>query len=111
MNFTFANPVCEITSLRFLDLEKMEKVFVTGTDVFDTVLERRRVPPGGHTKPTILVLDDYFSIASLYVEFGEGDTRSTGALAAINLRMCTGKFPAKTELALLFHSFRPNFVF
>lgn len=92
MNFTFTNPVCEITSIRFLDLEKEERVFVTGTDASNIVLKRLRVPPGGHTRATTLETESYFNIADLFVEFGEGIKRATGALAAIDFRMCVGKY-------------------
>lgn len=91
MNFTFTNPVCEVKVLRFLDLETEERVFVTGTDVSNTLLERMRVPPGGHTRATSLVTSNYFNVASLYIEFGEGVKRATGAIAALDFRICIRK--------------------
>lgn len=79
--------------VRFLDLEKEEVVHVSGTDESGNDLARVRVPFGGQMLATAVDLDDqnYFNVATLRIEMGDGIKRATGAVAALEYRECIGK--------------------
>lgn len=90
MNITFTKPACQVNMLRFLDIESNERVFVSAIDEFSNQLERLRVPAGGEMGASSLEPLTFFNVANLDIELGEGK-RATGALAALEFRVCNGK--------------------
>ena len=90
IKFRFSIPVCQIKKVRFLDIEKREKTYVTAIDSSGTRSEKVFVPPGGDSRATE-VSPNFFDVRALNIQLGNGKATGSGAVAALDLSICFGK--------------------
>lgn len=93
MKLKFANPICEITKMTFLDIEKKEKTSVTARDSSGNEVSEF-VEPGGDSMPTSLMPTNFLDVKQLTIQIGNGKATGSGALASIEMAFCVSKFDA-----------------
>lgn len=86
----FRDPVFQVVSLRFLDVEGKDKAQVRGQGVYTRNFPVVRVPPGGHRKATQVYPPSFNNVRALRISF-----RGAAALSSMDIAICRRKYSIK----------------